>query len=267
MDKEVNKKFLEIFGEKIVINHSGEELNSSITFILKFPDNSEEETRTNPIPNVSNVGQLFEEIRRIFPNRSNATIQIKYYEGIEQMDPNTGELKRLKASESRELSDKNTSDLNRNILLTFFDHYSLDRDSLVNTPTLELDVYFIQNQVIRTYFITKIPIDEKMKDKAEKICQKLFSKGNFKMYPIVFLNDYNGTALECEGNDKLFIIVDDTFMNQVVEKEITRATSINIMADKNNKEAVELQTLHNTKILGIHKNLDILMASKNFNLK
>jgi hypothetical protein len=94
---------------------------------------------------VSNVGQLFEEIRRIFPNRSNATIQIKYYEGIDDMDSNTGELKRLKAIESRELSDNNTIDLNRNILLTFYHHYSMDTASLVNTPTLELDVYFIQN--------------------------------------------------------------------------------------------------------------------------
>ena len=117
------------------------------------------------------------------------------------------------------------------------------------------------------FFITKIPIDERMRDRAEKSYQKIFSKGNFKVIPIVFLNDYNGTALECEANDKLYIIVDDTFMNQVVEKEITRATSINIMADKNNKEAVELQTLHNTKILGIHKNLEILMTHKNFNLK
>ncbi len=89
--------------------------------------------------------------------------------------------------------------------------------------------------------------------------EKIFKKS----ISIKYLTDYSDCLLEKDENEILYIIVDDHFMDIVVEREIERANSICILCDPKNQQAKQLQKKY-PKIKAIHKNLDILISSKNF---
>jgi hypothetical protein len=264
MDNETQHKLLQAFGSEILNRFSLAQLYSKITFILRFPELNETETKTNPLQMELNVGNLFEEIKRIFPQRSNTSILVKFRNGIEKIDSLTGERTMILENRDEELNERLINDRNRNLLRVFLNHHSMKYDEL--DQTLDIDVYFQNVKSVRLYVITKSLLEEKSQAKIQNSFQKIFKQEIYNTF-IIYLNDYNETPLETGENDLLLIIVDETFMKPVVEKEIDRANIINILGDPKNQETLNLQQTYKSKILAIHKSLDILMSTKNFNIK
>ena len=256
MNKEIPNELREIFGNDLCGRFTLEQLQSSIVFILNFPDGCEQDTKTQGIPNAFSLKSLFEHIKEIFPNRRNYLTIMKYNKLEETLIGS--EILRTKGN-IEVLKEFESTIKERNLLVYFLNHFSFNDH--ITQQTLELEVSFVENKIARFYFITKNPLTEKeigIRDK--KIVQ------TFKGYIIIFhnLNQYNQNQIEKEESDLLYIIVDDCFMNEVVEHEVNRANSINIMADPKNQVALNLQKQHKEKIPQIKNNFETIFNSKAF---
>jgi len=117
--------------------------------------------------------------------------------------------------------------------------------------------------IVNLYVISQKPIENKIQTKIQSNLAKIFSKNSI-VNPIKFMTEYPESQFAKEEGTLLYIIVDETFMDQVLENENKRAESIFILADQNNVNAKKLKNIYPNKIVQIHKNPEILVSSRNF---